>query len=891
MTIFTRMYSLLFITLFLISSSGCSTFQRVTQLNLEQDKLLRQGLEQVRSENMEDGLRSFQEAVNTAKSSQEREIALAILTSHQGLFASHAGKFEEAIGHFKQSLLHQQSVGDREAEAKTLTTLGNLYSYTGDYRESIELYQQALKIEQEYGLKEQQARTLLSFAGVTLRLRDYSKGLNQANEALRIAQNLDDQTLVADAHNILGILARDQGDYLAAQGHYQKSLEANLLAGRQHEATQNQINIGELQIAQGNLTEAEVIFKKILTSTPTHSNPLWRAIVQSYLGDLEIKRGQYKATTRYYHDALSAFLRMKISDRIARAELMLGISATGENHYILSLSHFDRAISTYRKLEDRQWLAEALYRRGRSQEKVGRLKNAEKDYREAVELFEQIRITVPEQHALRIRFSELHAMIYEALVDLLMRSNRVEEAIIYVQRSQTRALREMLEKNGISSNSSRLRELIDRYRDLGNREAELNQLITSEQTRPNLAPTRLNSLRQQLATTREEFNQILLQISREDADLYNLLAVKPEQLINLANRLPKDSLPVAYFVTENRTYIFLMDQGNLQARVVDINKAKLNSLVERARSLTLKNASVDPGDWSEKGTIGYRAFVKPYKESLIELYNLLFEPIREAARRYTRLVVIPFGITYYLPIHALAHNDDKGNFRFVIEDNEVIYLLPTNLSDQSSLRSKSGPLTINAFGSPDLSDPSLDLPSARVEVENIAKLFPEAEIYTGSNATKDNFIKGWNDASIIHIAAHGDLDPVQGPALLLAPAGTGRLGLDQITTLPSQHLHPIVALSACQTALNTKDKNPTGSEISSVAFAFTRAGAGGVVATLWVVDDEATAELMKSVYRQVKQSNQFTYPLLRTAQLELIRAGGRHRQPFYWAPFIYYETY
>lgn len=888
MDLFIRILSSSFLSILIVSGLGCSAFQQVIKPNPEQDKLLQRGLEQVRAENIAEGLQSFKDAVNAAKSSQEKDIALAILMSHQGLFATQSGNFEEAIGNFQQSLIHQQSVGDREAEAKTLTTLGNLYSYTGNYRHSVELYQQSLKIEQEYGFKSQEARTLLSFAGVTLRLRDYSTGLNQANQALRIAENLGNQELIADAHNILGVLARDHGDYPTAQSHYQKSLDANLLAGRLQEVTQNQINIGELQNAQGNLVEAKEIYQKILSSAQTNSNPLWRAIVKSYLGDVEIKRGRHATATKYYRDARSDFVRMKIPDRVARAELMLGIIEAEQKKYISSLSHYDLAIDGYRQLQDRQWLAEALYRRGRSQEKLGREKNAEDDYREAVELFESIRVTVPEQHALRTRFSEIHVMIYEALVDLLMRSNRVEEAIVYVQRSQTRALREMLEKNGISSNSPHVRELIDRYRDLGNREAELTQLLASQQTQPNLSPTRLDSLRKQLTTTREEFDQILLQISQEDTDLYNLLAVKPEDLITLANRLPKDSLPVAYFVTDHRTYIFFMDQGHLQARVVEINKERLKALVEKARAFTLRNASVDPSDWSDNGTIGYRAFVKPYKDSLIELYKLLFEPISDTARRYTRLVVIPFGITYYLPIHALAHNDKAGNFRFVIEDNEVIYLLPTNVTDQSGSTLKSGKLAINAFGSPDLNDPSLDLPSARVEVENIAELFPQAEVYTGSKATKENFIKGWEDASIIHIAAHGDLDPVKGPALLLAPAGTGRLGLAQISTLPSKHLHPIVALSACQTALNANDNNPTGSEISSVAFAFTRAGAGGVVATLWVVDDEATADLMKSVYRQVKKSNQLSYPFLRTAQLELIHGGGLHRQPFYWAPFIYY---
>lgn len=193
-------------------------------------------------------------------------------------------------------------------------------------------------------------------------MRDYSTGLNQANQALRIAENLGNQELIADAHNILGVLARDHGDYPTAQSHYQKSLDANLLAGRLQEVTQNQINIGELQNAQGNLVEAKEIYQKILSSAQTNSNPLWRAIVKSYLGDVEIKRGRHATATKYYRDARSDFVRMKIPDRVARAELMLGIIEAEQKIYIFS-KPLRSAIDGYRQLQDRQWLAEALYRR------------------------------------------------------------------------------------------------------------------------------------------------------------------------------------------------------------------------------------------------------------------------------------------------------------------------------------------------------------------------------------------------------------------------------------------------------------------------------------------------------------------------------------------------
>jgi len=879
-------------TLFLvIGLSGCVTPGPVVSTSTEQDPLIKQGLEQMREGESEAGLETLQAAVDAAQTPQQREIALAILTSHQGRAAMRAGRFEDAISLFRQSLEHQRNLGDAESQAKTLTSIANLHSYTGEYRTALGLYAEALAITEKGGFRAEQARTLLSTAGVNLRLRDYGKALDQAGRALDIARSLGDQALVADARTVLGVLYREQGDYAASLEQHRLALEANLQAGRVDEAAQSRIIMAELYTARGEPQKAESALQQALADPAVAGIPLTSAVVRTYLGDVDLARGRYAPAAARYREALSAFTSMQVPDRIARAELKLGMAAAGQGDHAQALTHYQRAMPLYRSLEDRQWLAEALYRRGRTYESLGRIKEAERDYREAVEVFEQIRATVPDQRGLRDRYGELHAVIYEALVDLLMRTNRVEEAMRYVQRSQTRALREMLEKNGISAAKPRVRELLDRYRELSNREVELAQQVTLAQGATGGNAERIENLRQSLAATRAEFRQILEQIRREDAELYSLLAVKPDDLLKLVQRLPADALAVAYFVTDKRLFIFFVDDGNLQARVVDVNKDSLNALVGRVRALTLKNAAVPPGDWTDNGTIGYRAFVKPYKESLTELYRLLLEPIGDTLAHYPRLAVVPFGIVHYVPIHALAREDAAGRLRFVIEDHDVVYLLPTTLADQPAVATTGGELTISAFGNPDLGDPAMDLPNARAEVERIGALFPAATVYTGRDATKDRFVDRWDEAGLIHVAAHGDLDPVKGPALLLAPARTGRMGLADITALPAEHHRPVVALSACQTAVSAEERNPTGSEIASVAYGFSRAGAGGVVATLWVVDDAATAELMDSVYRQVQGTSRLEYGLLRQAQLELLAGEGVHRQPFYWAPFIYYGLY
>ena len=93
----------------------------------------------------------------------------------------------------------------------------------------------------------------------------------------------------------------------------------------------------------------------------------------------------------------------------------------------------------------------------------------------------------------------------------------------------------------------------------------------------------------------------------------------------------------------------------------------------------------------------------------------------------------------------------------------------------------------------------------------------------------------------------------------------------------------LVVLSACESA---RAEDSDHQKYNSVAHSFLQAGAHRVVASLWKVNDAATAELMKSFYQ-----NLFSYPTmkpaeaLRAAQLEMSRASRWHN-PFYWAAFV-----
>ena len=138
----------------------------------------------------------------------------------------------------------------------------------------------------------------------------------------------------------------------------------------------------------------------------------------------------------------------------------------------------------------------------------------------------------------------------------------------------------------------------------------------------------------------------------------------------------------------------------------------------------------------------------------------------------------------------------------------------------------------------------------------------------------------------MHFATHGNLDYEDFSKSFITMAGNpsksedGKLTLEELWGMEVMtHLH-IVVLSACQTAV-TKGSNE--SSAVSPASGFLQNGVKSVVATLWKVDDEATALLMDDFYKNIKTMD--SVDALRSAQITLSK-NPKFVHPYYWAAVV-----
>ena len=183
------------------------------------------------------------------------------------------------------------------------------------------------------------------------------------------------------------------------------------------------------------------------------------------------------------------------------------------------------------------------------------------------------------------------------------------------------------------------------------------------------------------------------------------------------------------------------------------------------------------------------------------------------------------------------------------------------------------------------------LPFAAQEAQEVIRWVPDEErkVATGFAANRVAAMdSSLGEYKIIHFATHGLLDsshPELSSIILSLVDEQGRhqdgyLRLNEIYNLRLSA--DLIVLSACQTALG---KEIRGEGLVGLTQGFMYAGAVRVVASLWKVDDRASAEMMKYFYENMFSRKMRPAAALRAAQLEMIKQE-RWNSPYYWAGFI-----
>ena len=381
--------------------------------------------------------------------------------------------------------------------------------------------------------------------------------------------------------------------------------------------------------------------------------------------------------------------------------------------------------------------------------------------------------------------------------------------------------------------------------------------------------------------------------------------------------LDPGTVMLSYSVGKEQTHLFIVTPGrDLQVETLKVGRQALEKDVDRFRQLIDQTQAS-----SGLGAEGLGWFSR-------RLYNLLVEPAEKWIAAGDRIVLVPDGPLHLLPFAALTRKDG----RYLVEwkplstvlSGTVFAELKKQRRDVAAGAEPSSRQWV-AFGDPwfpprlaqgrpeDIGEARLRsfstraqlqwqrLPQSRREVEEIAALFPadRRRTYLDREASEERAKAVGRDARIVHFATHGFVDdrsPFDSGLVLSIPEelAEGRdNGLLQVWEIfESVRLDAdLVVLSACETGIG---EIRGGEGIIGLTRAFQYAGARSVLASLWRVEDEATAELMQRFYRHLR-AGKAKDEALRAAQLELIRRplrvpngrGGWTKRnaaaPYFWA--------
>lgn len=484
---------------------------------------------------------------------------------------------------------------------------------------------------------------------------------------------------------------------------------------------------------------------------------------------------------------------------------------------------------------DLYWMI--LFDRGKIAEAEGNRGEAIDFYRQTVDIIEMQRSTINTE-ASKIGFVGDKQTVYSRLIGALFADGRYAAAFDYVERSKSRALVDLLAtKQDFSVKAGDERQV----RDLLETSQKAETVVIAQDMAPEKSKTR-----SVMITSRQ-------QLQDRSPELASLVSVTSLTAPELKSLIPPDEALIEYYYSDKDMFAFVLTGEGLKA--VRLDGGRLVGDIRQLRTL-LENP----------GSVGYLALEQ-------SLYQRLVLPLRGSLNK-RHLIIVPHGALHYLPFSALYDGRD-----YLIDQYGIRMLPSASVIKYLSGKRSAKKAGILAFGNPDLGDPQLDLAYAQQEAQAVASTLPRSRVLLRREATETAFRKYGAGFRYIHLATHGQFDaamPLKS-ALLLAGDGEndGRLTVDKLYSMKIDA--DLVTLSACETGLG---KITNGDDIIGLTRGFLYAGSHTIVASLWKVDDLATAQLMTRFYREMEKTDK--RDALRTAQLDTKK---RYAHPYYWASF------
>lgn len=851
----------------------------------------------------------------------------------------------KARDYFKRALDQWAAESDRLGQALAHLNLGYTYTDLGDLQKASEHYHAALTFWQAVGHAQGEALSLTALGGLDNFVGEKQSALDNHRKAMNISQVIGNYQGQAQAMNGMGQVYEDSNELHAALDSYRNALNLYQRIGNRNFAALSQYYVGRVYQKLGESERALEDYVQSVEVIRQVGDQLVEAQILRGIGTIYETSGKRVEALAQYDAALK--LHKRTGDRRGHARTLNSIGhvydVTGDQPK--AISHYEQALMLSRAVADRREEVLTLYNLAHIERDRGNLDQAIAHITSAVDLIESMRLKIAGERLRTSYFAAVHEH-YELLIDVLMRAHKSRPtegfdaaALQASERGRARSLLETLSITEVKTKQQRNKELLARERSLWQQLAfkleSRARLLNDPNTVAEAGGT--DEIRKLMAG----FQEVLNQIKQENpiyASLTQAQLFRAEHVHTLAR---EDTVLLQFALGEKQSYLWAITPGSIgsfelppRTTIEDLARAVYELLTARQ-----PRENEDPGEYRRR----IESADASYWLRAGQLSDLLLGKVAQMIDG-KRLVIVCDGALHRIPFDALPEPRDEFAERTVTDSEHVqplvveheVVTVPSfsvlaalerqgsteasaprlvavladpvfNRSDVrvSQPRRPAEPATPSEmaleFSLKDIreGDNEISLPrlgSTRKEAEVIRELIPSPDrlIATGFDANLEKVREGsLRDFRIIHFATHGRFNDEQPElsGLILSrwnQSGkqvNGLLRLDDIYKLDLNS--DLVVLSACRTGLGHQ---VNGEGILGITRGFMYAGSRSVIASLWKVNDVATAELMRYFYQAMLKDGLPPSAALRAAK-EKMWKQKRWQSPYFWAAFVMQGKY
>lgn len=792
-------------------------------------------------------------------------IRLARLDINVGNIFHRQDRFREALDCYERACSQLLPDKDLEGMIAALHNSAVCRIMLNDYEDAQKAYEQARRFAESRNMPLVVAQAEYNIAYLYYLRGQYGRAIEMLREARATAESAGDNYHTALCHLDLSEIYLELNINQEAGELAQEAFNSFQPLKMRYEAGKALCNLAIALSQQGNGFRALELFAQARAVFLQEGNQVWLSLIDLYQALVYFNEGRLLEARQYCRAALEFFRTSPVTGRAVLCRLLLARISLKMGEVAVARRECQTVLNDLTDREAPILAHQAHLVMGQIEEASENLREAQRQYQVAKEVLESLRGGLHGEE-LKISFMRNRLEVYENLVELCLArgstADVVEEAWIYMEQSKSRGLLELIDRraNRPAAGDPEEGVLARQVADLREQLNWFYHRIEVEQLgHVPASDERLLEL-QDLAGKREkEFLRLLRELSPAEAQAAGLEAAPPVSLQAVRGALEPNMALLEYFRVRDRILATIVTAEGIE--VVAVTMASRIAQIVRMMQFQFSKFRLDP-DY-------IREFHLPLLEAtqahLKDLHEELFAPLRSKLKA-EHLIVVPHELLHVVPFHALFDGS-----RYLIDSFNISYAPSASIFVQCRQNRKTASGGALVLGVPDAQTPSI-----HEELQSVAAILPEAELFLGPDASRKILKEKGGQSRLIHIATHGFFRQDN-------PLFSGiRLGDTFLTLYDLYHLKlpaEQITLSGCSTGLNVV---AAGDELMGLMRGLLVAGARSLLLTLWDVNDSSTAEFMKMFYERLFTRMDRAYAI-RGAMQEL---RERYPHPYYWAPFI-----